>query len=348
MRTYRIARALLCLISVVTVLSVKAQQCDTVLTATGRNYMHQLSTTDQAAWYYKHVCEGSALDFNGNYTDESKDLWSQAKTQLGLSYSQQKTYCSTEASHYASYAYASLDTSTVMASSTAAWLKCIELTRKGIGITPTLTASKVTFAIQKIGKTNGVVNGVDASLGITCSATVRDKSGVTTQVDLSDNKLDHDLKLADVDTMTILCKRQFARDNAQATFYPVGDITVVTSEGPLTVELDADTLGKELWASQVVARMAAQTAALAALRAADAIAANDIANVKNLIPHHVKYVSEAELNPGNHSYTLFTTHIPINTGLGGCATGVQLPVAIRHGSLIGEIGLDCRTIELVP
>jgi hypothetical protein len=346
MRRNSIASALLCLLSIISVSLANAQQCDTVLTATGRNYMRQLSASDQAAWYYKHVCEGSALDINGNYTDESKDLWSQAKTQLGLSYSQQKTYCSTEASRYANYTYSSLDTSTVMASSTAAWVKCIELTRKGVVITPTITPRVVTFAIQRAGKTNGIINGVNASLGITCVATLRDKAGVTSQVDLSDNKLDHDMKLAEVDTMTVLCQRQFARDNAQATFYPVGDITVSTSEGPLTIELDADTLGKELWASQVVARMTGQDQEIAALRAAlnvtDAYARSP-RKVMPAIPG-VGYIQsnlQGKAMPGPHSNGWYSSNEEAPCD----------PEMVMVASTVGggpALGVRCATLMTVP
>jgi hypothetical protein len=47
-----------------------------------------------------------------------------------------------------------------MAGSTAAWLKCIELTRKGVAIVPEITERRATFAVSRGGKTNGVFNGV--------------------------------------------------------------------------------------------------------------------------------------------------------------------------------------------
>jgi hypothetical protein len=356
MRKYRMASAMLCFVSLLAALSVSAQQCEAVLTETGRNYMSQITINDQKAWYYKNICNSSSTNIgaSGTYSNFAQDMLSQANSKFGFNYNNVATYCSTEASNFQSYVYANTQTSTVMASSTEAWLKCIELSHKGILVTPHLGKETVTFALKRNGATNGILNGVVASNNtFSCKATIKDRRGKNTEADLRDNSIGRNFRMADVDTMTVICTRNPLTDSAQATYYAGGSISLVTSEGPLTVEIPADTMGKEAWASEVQAVMKGHDALLtnhsSALAALD-IFAHSPHRIELFVPDGTSTLSGATIANGYGGKMMAG---PNGGGFYGAdqeapCDPTMVVVAVKGGGSAGQIAIRCAVLRMVP
>ena len=304
-----------------------AQDCDAVLRLTGRDEYKSVDRVDQEAWYYRNACSSAS-------TSLGVDYFEQAQRVLGFTYANKQEYCDSQAQRFQAYRYAYKESSEVLESSTKAWLRCVELKNKGLFITPTTSNRVVTFSIRRGAQTEGKLRGVEHSTNVLCKATVQNAKGQITEINL-DGTIGKDFAVPNVGAMTVYCTRSTSTATDKQEYYPAADITLVTSEGPITIELPASILSKETWASEVQARVAAQQAELSTLAAE---LRKKIADVYDHIPNSITFYSETALKADKSS--------AYDKASAECPDG-WVAVGVYHTAESYGVGPECHQARLV-
>lgn len=223
--------------------TVQAQtidQCTPVLALTGRNDLLSIKEADRRAYFYKQLCKSSSSDASLTFR--------KAKATLGFSYASQEEFCQSERAASESHEMDFLKTSLVVEKALEAWSACVKLARAGLIITPHANPTRLTLAIERGGKGEGVVRSLYADAGTSCEGQLASFTGQKAQT-LGKN-INFPIPLNS--TWNVICDRRAIPSTPQGSLaYPRTTITLDTTEGPFSLTLDPEPLAPSRWANEI-------------------------------------------------------------------------------------------------
>ena len=220
--------------------------CLPLLTVTGRDLLQQVTAEEVGSYYYSQLCDEHGNSLDASASSSSADLFRQVKNLFSFNYESQSSYCRSESSRYARRSYDSLRVSRVVTESTRAFIKCRELSKMGIVVTPDLYPEKATFTLSLGGsRTLGQIKGVETTAETSCHGNIKGESvslGKTIQPPVS---------LKPSESFSIICDRSAIRSAVPAgrSVYPETLITITTSDDTLNVKLPQAPVATETWAN---------------------------------------------------------------------------------------------------
>ncbi|MGX0963198.1 hypothetical protein AB7M63_003647 [Bradyrhizobium japonicum] len=234
--------------------------CTDALRYASRNYINQVSYSDQRKFFYKAVCEASGTSLGLDYRS--------ADVALGLNYTSKDDYCSHEKSYDQATQYDQRNSSIVVEQALETFLQCRALKDAGIEAKLTVPAGEVTVfevKVTRVGSNQASVTSVtiDDPNAVACkfkgAGNSRATSGTHTDVDYSlpNNS----------GTWSLACVRKTVV-SAGVTTYPRVKLIVGTSAGTggFPISLDEVGLATGAWANDLKKQVAGLNARVDGVR----------------------------------------------------------------------------------
>ncbi|SUA92995.1 hypothetical protein [Pandoraea pulmonicola] len=225
-----------------------ADRCNQVLQTSARNY--EMSTSYDAVSYsvYDQYCEGDQVR-SGTSFSASLDAVIKAvpiKFNLGQGSTEERVrnFCKTFDSAYKSDKSRYQESSTVVGTTTRAWLQCMALASRGVDFAPDISREHVNIDVRRTNASEVSVQGVVYNNEVmNCTVPVSDQS--TTRATATEQTT---MRLSEKDWV-ITCVRK-PRTEKTETVYPSGDITVVTTAGQFTLPVAAEARFPREWSGE--------------------------------------------------------------------------------------------------
>jgi len=244
---------------VVSAFAQPSDPCALALTETGRNRIYESSDDERFALAYRWSCRTDGTEHG---LDTAFKMSKFIDGSSAGRYARREEFCEKEMSRYASRQATRVEKSLVVERALDNWLSCIALTGKGITITPHVTRTQVAITFERTRSRKGMIRGVLTDSGTECSGQVQVPGTDRFEYKKFDQTFAYQLPIEETFTMTCLRKPQKSQLSEGTSVYPETTITVVTSETPLVLRLEAEPVASETWATEIRRSLEAQAVEL--------------------------------------------------------------------------------------